>query len=467
MEPRFRGANRAQLRGPEQKAWLDRLHAELDNFRAAFDWSQSQSETEASLRLGSALLEFWIVRADWSEGREWLERALGQSGKVDAAVRMKALSAAGELADTLSDYPSATRFFEESLAIARAVGDRRAIAEALIGLAHEADRVGRHTAARPLLEESTAILRELGDEPSLARSLGGLAWLEQDYRKAEVLWNETLALRRRLGNRESIGWALLQVGFCAQCQGDYIAAAVALEECLSIAQDLGYKRLIARSLTQLGEAARLRCDFADARRLYEQSLPLWREIGHRSGLLDSLRGLGNVARLEGNGDEAASLLEESLAVGLDTGSRGGEASALHWLGALVGDRGETEEAERLHRKALTLWADMDDVDGVAIALWRLAGLAALRGSFETAAQMLGASEALRDRVGAIVPSCDAPEYEQAVADAQTGLELRAFKAAWKAGRELELWDAAKLGLVGATSPEPTGRDSGSKRAANV
>ncbi len=102
-----------ELRGPEQKAWLDRLHAELDNFRAAFDWSQSQSETDASLRLGSALLEFWIVRADWSEGREWVELALGQPGEVDPAVRMKALSAAGELADTLSDYPSATRFFEE------------------------------------------------------------------------------------------------------------------------------------------------------------------------------------------------------------------------------------------------------------------------------------------------------------------------------------------------------------------
>ena len=367
-----------ELRGPDQKAWLDRLHAELDNFRAAFDWSRSQGETQASLRLGSALREFWIVRADWSEGRDWIEEALARAGEVDASVRMKALRAAGELADVLSDYAGATRHYEESLAIARAAEDRRGIAEALMGLAHEADRLGSHAAARPLQEESVSIFRELGDEPSLARSLGGIAWLEQDYRKANALWNETLAIRRRLGNRENVAWAVLQVGFSAQSAGDYAVATEAYEECLAIGQELGYKRLIARSLTQLGEAALLQCDLGQARRLYEQSLPLWREIGHRSGLLDSLRGLGNLCRIEGEAEEAEALLEESVAVCLEIGSRDGEASALHSLGVLAEARAEPDEAARLHREALARWTDMQDVGGVATALWRLGALAALR-----------------------------------------------------------------------------------------
>ena len=62
-----------ELRGPEQRTWLDALHADLDNFRAAFGWSVANEATEDALRLGSALLEFWIVRADWSEGRAWME----------------------------------------------------------------------------------------------------------------------------------------------------------------------------------------------------------------------------------------------------------------------------------------------------------------------------------------------------------------------------------------------------------
>ena len=451
-----------ELRGPEQKSWLDRLHSELDNFRAAFDWSQSQNEQEASLRLGSALLEFWIVRADWSEGREWVEQSLGQPGDVDPAVRMKALRAAGELADVLSDYPTAVRHFEESLAIARALDDRRGIAEALIGLAHEFDvRLGRHTAARPLLEEVVSIYRELGDELSLARSLGGIAWLEQDYRKARALWNETLAIRRRLGNRESVAWAALQVGFCAQSMGDYADATEAYDECLAIGEELGYKRLVARSLTQLGEGALLQSDLATARRHYEQSLPLWREIGHRSGLLDSLRGLGNVARLEGDDAEANAFLEESLVVCREIGSRGGEASALHNLGALASARREPAEAARFHRTALGLWADMEDVGGVAMALWTLGELAALEGSFESAARLLGASEALRGRVGATIPPCDRREYEWAIAEAEAGMDRRGFEEAWKAGGGLEFSDAAELGLAGANLPEHAERSSAS------
>jgi predicted ATPase len=436
-----------ELRGPEQQAWLDRLHGELDNFRAAFEWSRSEGRAEDALRLASALLEFWIVRADWNEGREWIEQALAGAAEIDPAVRMNALLAVGELADVLSHYERATQYFEEALGIARDLGELRGIAEALMGIAHEAERVGRAREARPLIEESAAIFRELGDEPSLARSLGGIAWLEEDYRRGRELWTETATLRRRLGNRENVGWAVLQVGFCAQCEGDYAAAAEAYEEVLSIAQELGYKRMIARALTQLGATALLRGDLGEARRCYLETLPTWREIGHRSGLIDSLRGLGAVAALEREEEEATTLLGESLAVSREIGSLEGEASALQTLGDLAVARGERDEGADLHRQSLALWRDMEDAGGVAAALWRLGGLAALRGSCEPAARLLGASEALRERVGANLPPLDRGDYEQAVRDARAGLDPDSCEDAWRAGRQLELGEAAELGLA--------------------
>jgi predicted ATPase/class 3 adenylate cyclase len=311
------------LRGPDQQTWLDQLHAELDNFRAAFGWSARQQDPEPALRLASALLEFWVVRADWSEGLEWVERALDLPGEVEPAMRMKALRAAAELADVLSDYPRSTARYEESLTIARALGDKRAIAMALDGLAHEAQRVGRIAEARPLIEESVALLREVGDEPSIARSLGGLAWLAGNYTKARALWNENLAIRRRLGNRESVGWSVIQVGHATQGEGDYAAARAAYEESLSIGRHLGYKRMIARSLTQLGEVALLEGKVAEARGLFEETLPIWEEIGHKSGLRDSLRGLGDVAHQEGDLQGAESFLQQSLEVCRAIGSLGG------------------------------------------------------------------------------------------------------------------------------------------------
>jgi predicted ATPase/class 3 adenylate cyclase len=434
------------LCGPDQQAWLDRLQAELDNFRAAFGWSLRQQAPGPALRLASALLEFWVVRADWSEGLEWVERALGLPGEVDPAIRMKALRAAAELADVLSDYARSTAYYEESLGIARALGDQRAIAVALDGLAHEAQRVGRIADARPLIEESVALLRGVGDEPSIARSLGGLAWLAGNYTKARALWNENLAIRRRLGNRESVGWSVIQVGHAAQGEGDYAAARAAYEESLSIGRDLRYKRMIARSLTQLAEVALCEGKAAAARGLFEETLPIWEEIGHKSGLLDSLRGLGDVARQGGDLQGAESYLRQSLAVCRAIGSLEGEAQALQSLGAVAMSRGDLDGAESLHREALALWNRMEHLDGIAASLRALGAVAAAADPLDRAARLLGASEALRERVGGTVPPWDRAELERAIERLRSGLGAEAFSREWEAGRQCTVEEAVGLSL---------------------
>ena len=57
-------AERAEpnLRAFDMILWLDRLEADLDNIRVALEWAQ-ESDVEAQLRLGSASLWFWYIRA--------------------------------------------------------------------------------------------------------------------------------------------------------------------------------------------------------------------------------------------------------------------------------------------------------------------------------------------------------------------------------------------------------------------
>src|SRR5205807_549214 len=85
----------AELEGPEQAMWLDRLETEHDNLRAALDWSleagerkeaqpEDPSKIEGGLRLAGALSQFWYVRGDYNEGRGYLERALGREGAQEA-----------------------------------------------------------------------------------------------------------------------------------------------------------------------------------------------------------------------------------------------------------------------------------------------------------------------------------------------------------------------------------------------
>src|SRR5438045_2261738 len=75
-------------------------------------------------------------------------------------------------------------------------------AKALHGAGVLACEQGDYTAARPLYEQSLAIRRELGDKGDIAGSLNNLgivAYAQGDYASARPLYGESLAIRRELG----------------------------------------------------------------------------------------------------------------------------------------------------------------------------------------------------------------------------------------------------------------------------
>src|SRR5262249_28216196 len=96
-----------ELIGAQPQVWLGRLAVEHRNLRAVLGWSVSpQGHVELGSRLAIALQWFWIIQSHFGEGYVWLERILALSRQVGslAAVRAKALRAAGFLASFWSDY---------------------------------------------------------------------------------------------------------------------------------------------------------------------------------------------------------------------------------------------------------------------------------------------------------------------------------------------------------------------------
>ena len=128
-----------ELVGPRQAMWLERLEQEHENLRAVMQWSLEQAEgergdartREIALRLGGALRQFWYMRSYYSEGRDFLERALSRSDGVAASVRAKALVAATRLNVSLDYLDRAEALCEESLALYRELGDTAGIASSL------------------------------------------------------------------------------------------------------------------------------------------------------------------------------------------------------------------------------------------------------------------------------------------------------------------------------------------------
>src|SRR5260370_42557190 len=74
-----------------------------------------------------------------------------------------------------SDYVAAHALQEESLRIARSIGDRAGMGAALFSLGLITTNWGDYAAARALYEESLALAREGEDAPGIARRLLYLA----------------------------------------------------------------------------------------------------------------------------------------------------------------------------------------------------------------------------------------------------------------------------------------------------
>ena len=226
--------------GTARKQWLDRLEMDHDNFRAAFDWSIAHGDAQCAMALGATYWRFWQMRGHLREGRARLEAILAMPGARDhPAERAGALEAAGGVAYWQADLDAASAFYEECIVLARASGDKKAIANALYNasfppLVTKSDLEG----ALRLAQEAAALYRELGDELGVARSLWtvGNAWhlQRQDDKSAPAL-DEQIAILRRLGeDRFSLGWAIHTRAIIAITQGDSSAAEPLIREGLGI-----------------------------------------------------------------------------------------------------------------------------------------------------------------------------------------------------------------------------------------
>src|SRR5688572_30502022 len=91
-----------ELTRQHQVVWLNRLQLELDNIRAALEWSLER-QPEAGLRLASMLRWFWQAQGYFRDGSEWLAQLLSRpEGLGHTPARAKALTIRSWLVSHLS-----------------------------------------------------------------------------------------------------------------------------------------------------------------------------------------------------------------------------------------------------------------------------------------------------------------------------------------------------------------------------
>lgn len=236
---------------------------------------------------------------------------------------------------------------------------------------------------------------------------GLLAYRQVDYAVARALLEQSLAIRRRLGDRKGIGVTLGNLGMIASDEGD-LAAALALHgESLAIARELGNRVGVAASLANLGIASQGQGDSAAARERFVECLEIWRDLGDQHAAAMTLHQLAMIHLGERDHAAASALYRESLAILRDLGLRGRIVYSLEELGTVAAAVGDSVRGARL---------------------W-------------------GAEMRLREEIGLPKPPNEQHDADQRIADARAALDDdAAFDRAWQEGRAMSLEQAIDYAL---------------------
>ncbi len=236
--------SRSEFGGPTHEPAMARLDVERENLLSAHRWIDgARSAADEGLRLASALKSYWINRGLLDLGYRIAVEALA---RIDAQrrdyARCRGLFDAGQLCCFMGRYADGYKYLEESLEIAREIGDKTRIASVLQPLGMAAVGLGQSAKAREYIEEAVSLARQLDRQRELAAALMALAQLhrmEAQPEVAEPLYEEALSLARSLHDRETTAIGLLNLAMVWIGRDRTTLARPMLIEVLVIVMEIG------------------------------------------------------------------------------------------------------------------------------------------------------------------------------------------------------------------------------------
>jgi non-specific serine/threonine protein kinase len=228
--------------------WAQRLELDLENLRAALEWSLSAGEMALGARLAGALCLFWYGNGYHVEGRRWTQQLLEHLNDVPLVYQPKFLVSAGHMA-FMEHLDAGRPLFTRARDIARDVGDRHQLAWALALLGYT--MLPEPQAATPIVEESLALFRELGHQPGIAQALnilGEIARYSGDDGRARQAYEECLAVVQQTGERRRICFIYNNLAFLALHAGEAEQAKDLARQELQVARTMNNKLLSAIGL---------------------------------------------------------------------------------------------------------------------------------------------------------------------------------------------------------------------------
>ncbi|MBD2384528.1 tetratricopeptide repeat protein [Cylindrospermum sp. FACHB-282] len=338
---------------PEPDApYLEKVRGSLEAFHhycEVEDWKVAKAIL-IDQKVGDQLL-------GWGEYREMLPLYEQLLGKLDAAVDVVCEKGIGNAYRNLGNYPQAIEHYQQSLATAREISDRKGEGNALGGLGIVYKSLGKYHQAIDYLQQCLTIVREIGYRRGEGLAMGNLGNVYNslgNYPQAIKYHQQDLTIACELGDIQGKGRAMGNLGNVYVSLGNYHQAIDYLQECLTIAREIGNRRGEGISLCNLGNVYETLGNYSQAIDYLQQSLTTVREIPDRQGEAIALVNWGKTLLKLEQYPEAQQRLQTSLDIFKELGERRSEAEALLRLGELHHKTGQLDLAREFYAQAHSL-----------------------------------------------------------------------------------------------------------------
>ena len=359
----------------------------------------------------------------------------------------------GQVFELVGEWENAEEINREAERLANLINDVQSHAQAQRALGWLLRKQGKYSAAEERLVRARDGYQNLGDSAGVSNVLadiGEVYRLQGKFTEARAYYDESLSLAAGIADirlrQKARAHALKGAGTVATWQGDYAIARELNQESLALRRKLGDTPGVATLLNNLGIIARFQSDLTSARQMNEESLELFREMGDRWAVGQLLNNQACVASDQGEYAEARSLLEESLLIRRQLGDKAGLALSLNTLADVVLDEGSFADARPLLDESLMINRELGDQTAIAYLIEDYGGLAAAEGRPEKALRLAGFAAALRESIGAPLPPAEQARVDRMIAPARAALSESAATVAREAGRSMLLEQAIQLAL---------------------
>lgn len=317
------------------------------------------------------------VLSDTTDAKNWLAR---QRANVVAAIRMAATRGhhdlAWRLADAVATHFDAHGHYHDGLTVrelavtsARQAGHREAEGSCLVDLGIAYLILGDNTQARQSLQAARQLAEADHNDQGLACTLHQLARLEVatgDPMSAIPLYQHSLEIQERLGDKEGLCWSHCRLGEALRMADQADAALVHLHDARWLAQSIGAQSAHARSTALIGAILHDRGQDATAEAQCRQALHDAEQIPDLALTAQICTTLATITNAQGMRDTAIDYANRAVAVCQRTGNVIDEAHALHTIGDIHAARGDFTDALPAWRRARDLYEHTGNIRRVHI-----------------------------------------------------------------------------------------------------